>query len=403
MRSLLIALMGFVLLISPVSGENVDFYIMQVTPEKLVPGETVELNITIANLGTDYATYVHAILDPDSKSPLSVLGGKKRYVTKYAAGGMETMYFGVITQNERFTLSYRVYVDRDTPFGTYQVPLRLVWRDEYNVVQSETLNFGVTVAGEPEIIISGMNKTPSRLYPDTEFTLVLTFQNIGSAKAENVVVELSLPPGITGERTAFLGTLERNRHATSAFSLKVEKDAEEGAREVGIRLRYTAEDGTRGELERKVELFIYKKDAPRLEVAGLDTSPAKLAPGMSFTLSVQFENIGSQDAKAVKVELSLPKVLSGSRTSYLGTIKQEDTSTAIFDLEVSPGTPPGSYPLELVVYYLDEKGELHREEKEIAIAVVAPAAGTRLPWVAGGGLLLLVMLIWWRRRRGVEL
>ncbi len=402
MNGTLILLTVWVLLLPVALGDNVDFYVMEVVPEKLIPGKPAVLNITVANLGTDYATYVYGVLDPDSASPVSVLGSRKKYVTKYAAAGRETLYFGVIMQNERFTLSYRVYVDRDTAFGTYTVPLKLVWRDEYNQMQSETLNFGITVAGAPELVISGTNKTPSRLYPDTEFTLALTLENIGTAKAENVVAELVLPPGITGERQAFLGTLKRNERATATFSLKVEKNATKGPKKIGVKLGYTGEDGNREMLTREVELFIYEKEPAKLEVAGLDTSPAKLEPGTIFTLSVQFENIGKQDAKAVRVELSLPVGFAGSRVSYLGTIKQDDTSTAIFDLEVSGNVQPGSYPLEMEIYYLDERGEMHREEQNITVAVVAPAKRSSLPWLAGAGALLLILLLWWRRHRAAS-
>jgi hypothetical protein len=403
MRGRLILLTFWMLFIPFTFADNVDFYIMKVSPEEVAPGETTTLNITIANLGIDYAAYVYAILDPDSVSPLSVLGAKKIYVTKYAAEGQPTKYFGVILQNERFTVRYRVHVDKDTVFGTYTVPLKLVWRDAYNNVQSENLEFGLKVAGDPEIVIAGVNKTPARIYPDTEFTLVLAFENIGTAKAENVKVELSLPPGITGERVAFLGTLERDRQMAATFSLKAEKVAEAGAKKIGVRLSYTTEEDTQEQLDNEVEVFIYDKEPANLEVAGLDTSPAKLTPGEAFTLSIQLENIGKQDAKAVKVELALPEAFSGGQTSYLGTIKQDDTSTAIFDLEVSPLAEPKSYRLPVKIYYLDEKGELHEEEKEIAITITSPEKRLPLGLLAGIGILLIIALAWWRRRRSAQL
>ncbi len=403
MKSGLILLTCLIFFIPPAFADNVDFYIMKISPEEVAPGETTTLTITIANLGIDYAAYVHAVLDPESTSPLSVLGAKKIYVTKYAAEGQPTKYFGVILQNERFTVRYRVHVDKDTAFGTYTVPLKLVWRDEYNNVQSETLEFGLKVAGDPEIVISGVNKTPARIYPDTEFTLVIAFENIGTAKAENVKVELSLPQGITGERVAFLGTLERNRQAAAAFSLKAEKEAEAGARKIGVKLSYTTEEKAREEFDKEVEIFIYEKEPAKLEVAGLDTSPAKLTPGKAFTLSIQLENIGKQDAKAVKVELSLPETFSGARTSYLGTIKQDDTSTAIFDLEVLPLAEPKSYSLPVKIYYLDEKGRLHEEEREIALTVTRPEKRMPLKLLAGIGILLIAGIVWWRRRKSAQL
>ena len=178
---------------------------------------------------------------------------------------------------------------------------------------------------------------------------------------------------------------------------------EEGAKTIKVKLSYTAEDGSREEVEKDVQIFIYEKEPPKLEIAGLDTSPARLTPGKSFTLSIQLENIGKQDAKAVKVELSPPQVITGSRTSYLGTIKQDDTSTAIFDLEVSPLAKPESYRLPLKVYYLDERGRLHQEEKEISLTVSKAEKRVSLKLIAGIVVLVALLLMWWRRRRSAQI
>ncbi|WP_456474843.1 COG1361 S-layer family protein [Candidatus Pyrohabitans sp.] len=396
-------LICWMLLIPVAFADNVDFYVMEVSPMQVSPGETTTLNITIANLGTDYAAYVHATIDPESKSPLGVLGAKKVYVTKRAIEGQPTMYFGAILQHERFTFSYPVYVDKNAAFGTYAVPIVLTWRDARGELNTQTLEFGLKVVGKPEIMISGINKTPARIYPDTDFTLIMSFENIGTAKAENVKVELALPQGITGESMAFLGTLDRGSRATATFSLKAGKKAETGENRIGVSISYTSEADAQEQLSRDVEVFVSEKEPANLEIAGLDTSPTRPVPGQAFTLSVQLENIGTQDAKAVKVEISPPAEFSGSLTSYLGTIKQDDTSTAIFDLEAGREAKPGRYLLPVKIYYLDEKGELREEEKQIEVVLTSPERRFSPKLLAGIAVLLLVGIALWRRRRGTQL
>ncbi|NOZ82745.1 MAG: hypothetical protein GXN98_02855 [Euryarchaeota archaeon] len=390
---ILAAVLTALLLIPAVHAGEADFYVVGVSPQVLPAGKVSTVNLSIANLGTDYALYVYTVVEVPPDSPVKVVGAAKRYVIKRADEGERTMYFGAILQNQRFSVSYTLSVDEDAEPGAYQLPLKISWINRLGERVEQQTTFGVQIAGTPELVLRSVNISPERLYPDTEFMLTLAVENTGTEDATNTRVELELPEDISGERSSYLGTLKRGEVATATFALR---SGGAGERSIGIKL---SSDGWQD--EEKIKLYVSEKKPPELEIAGLDTSPADLVPGRSFTLSLQLENIGEQDARAVRVELELPGWLSGGSTSYLGTIKEDDTATAIFDLELAQDAPQGEQSIPVRVYYLDETDRQREESMQIALSIGRPAEAKPL-FLLPVAVVLLVLILLWRRRRGAE-
>ncbi len=388
-RAVVIALM--LLFVPAVHAGEADFYVVGVSPQVVKAGEVSTVNLTIANLGTDYALYVFTVIEPPQDSPVKVVGAAKRYVVRRADEGERTMYFGAILQNQRFTVSYTLSVEEDAKPGAYRIPLRISWVNRWGERVEQQTSFGIEVMGAPELELRRVNITPERLYPDTEFTLTVAVENTGTEDATDTRVELELPEDITGERSVYLGTLKRGEVGTASFALR-----SGGAGERTILIKLTSSGW---ESQERIRLYVSEKKPPELEIAGLDTSPAELVPGGSFTLSLQLENIGEQDARAVRVELELPGWLRGVSTSYLGTIKQDDTATAIFDLELSETAPPGEHTLPARVYYLDESDRAREESMQLALSVSREKSSKPLYLLPAGALVLAALLLWRRRRR----
>ena len=83
-------------------------------------------------------------------------------------------------------------------------------------------------------------------------------------------------------------------------------------------------------MEEPFNIFILDRGDVILEFSGKSTSPTKLMPGSEFTLSLQLENIGDQDAKSVRIELNADGDLKGEFTTFVGEIEQDDVSTGVF-------------------------------------------------------------------------
>ncbi len=387
-----------VVMLPAVYAVGADFYVIDVTPKQVTPGETTTLNITLKNLGSEYAAYLRAILDPDSKSPIRAVGPSKKYLTRADVAQASYEYFGLVLQAAEIMLQYPVYVDENASVGTYSVPLKLIWEDAVRKEQNQTVYFGITLYGAPALNIASVSTLPSRIYADSEFNLSTKIENTGTYKAKAIEARLTFPKEFTGERTAFIGTLEKDKTSAATYNLKVSKDAASKAYDFSLQTSYLDENGVRKIIEKKFEVYVSERGEVDLEIAGVTTSPTKLYPGKDFTLSVQVENVGKQDAKAVKVQLAAMKEFTGERTSFLGSLKQDDTSTAIFDLTVAKDAELGSYDVEMQISYLDELGMEHFEKKHFGLAVAEAPKTVPYAWI-GAGAVILLGLIYLKRRR----
>jgi hypothetical protein len=377
-----------------------DFYVTEVSPESVSPDEFTTLNITIKNLGDDPASYLRAILDPENTTPISAIGAAKRYLNRAGRVTMASEYFGVVSQGIEILVQYPIHVDENAEAKTYYVPLKLVWRNTSMAEDAETLKIGITVSGAPDLVIGGISSNPARIYPDKEFNLSVKVENIGTGKAEAVELGLSFPKEFQGEKTGFLGTIKKDGSSTAVFNLKTLKTAAPGAYTYTLLISYKDEKGFKQSVKKTFEVYVSERGEVDIEIAGITTSPSKLHPGESFSLSLQLENIGKQDAKSVRAEIQPEKEFIGERISFLGSLKEDDISTAIFDMEVSDDAKPGSYELKVKVIYTDERGIEHTEEKSFSLLVSKkPRNNARDAAVGALAVLLLVGAYFWRSRK----
>jgi hypothetical protein len=401
MKKILLFLM--LLLIPQVSAAGADFYVINIEPAEVTPGETTQLDITIKNLGSEFGVYVRAVLDPDDTSPIDALDTSKKHITRAEAAEEGCGYFGAVQQLDSILVQYRIKVDDNATTGAYNVPLSLTWQDPYGAQQTQTVYLGIAVTGEPHLIISGIDSTPTRVYPDTEFTLDVNIENIGYTKAKSVEAALTLPGGITGEDRAYLGTIKRDATAKASYTLKATKAAVSGAYDFKLTMDYTDETGASGTVERPFKIFVSERGDIDLEIAGISTSPAKLYPGTDFTLSVQLENIGTQDAKSVMAAVSDSEGFVGEFSSFVGKIESDDVSSGIFDLTAIPTAAPGDHQFKMEVIFTDEKGEEFSETKTFNVYVDEPPERSAIGTVAAVLIVLVIAVILWRRRKAAQI
>ncbi len=492
-----------------VSAFNVDFYVTSVTPQEFEPGERANITLTLKNFGTDYAVYVKGVLDPNGTSPIVPLGSGKLYLTKKAFEAKPSNeVFGIVTQGDELTASYEVYVSDSAKFDVYNIPLKVIWKDQLLQQNEETLSFGVRIAGKADLSISSVSTNPSRIRPDDEFALAVKLENIGKEDAESVMVTLAMPPefkgdasafvgtikrgasgsanfnlevveqakpsgydftlelaylekgvakkavrdfkifvqalgditlaitkvstnpskvysdsdftlslglenvgkgdaksvaielvvpkGFTGETTAFLGPLKKGESASTELDLKALRDAKPGAHDALMKIRYIDERGVEEVAEKKFQIFVLERSEIKIEIAGITSSPAKIRPGDDFTLSIQLENVGKQDAKSVKAVIEPVEGFTGERTSFLGSLKVDDLSTAIFEMGTKENLKPGAYDFNLVVTYTDELGR-ESDEKMTFQMLIDKSPRKPLYYAVGVVIVLLVSLYGWRK------
>jgi hypothetical protein len=136
-----------------------------------------------------------------------------------------------------------------------------------------------------------------------------------------------------------------------------------------------------------------------LEISGKSTSPTKLIPGTEFTLSLQLENIGEQDAKSVRIELEPNGDLKGEFASFVGEIEKDDVATGVFDLSVEPMAVAGARMVSARVIYIDERGIENTVIKSFDLFVNESTASSRNTVAIVAVVLIVIVLYLWRRRK----
>ncbi len=384
-------------------GSNVNFVVVDVEPEELYIGEDEILNITLKNLGTDFATQVEVeIVQNNYITPI----GSSIFYTKRAKEAFESeQFFGAVLQEEEIETSFSIHVNDVKP-GSYLIPIKVRYKNPNMKTEEKILYIGLKFVGKPKIVLAGINTSPSLIYPDQDFSLQITIENIGKDTAKGVRLELIVPEYFTGENEEFLGSLERDKRATAIFNLKTSKDIKSGLYNFTLIVRYRYDERFIEE-KKNFEIYVTEKEKPKLEISSVDISPEKgekLFPGSSFTLSVQFENIGKQKAKSIKAVLKYPKAFSGEKVSFLGSLEPDDTATAIYDLEVDNSATSGSYTFRVILTYYDEVGNLYRDEKEFSIYVGSKKGESSYSIPLLIAVLLLIYLIYRKvkKRREIE-
>ena len=128
-----------------------------------------------------------------------------------------------------------------------------------------------------------------------------------------------------------------------------------------------------------------------MDIAKKTSEPAVIMENNPFTLTLKIENTGTGDAKGVTARLD--SSLVGDNLAYLGEIKKDDYSNALFTLD-----PDGSGKKSGILYitYEDDFGK-HEIQKEIILVVNPVRSGNLLPLLIG--IIAIVIVVLYLKRR----
>ncbi|RMF90403.1 MAG: hypothetical protein D6733_03990, partial [Methanobacteriota archaeon] len=253
------------------TDENVKFVITEVAPTVVEPGYRGPLNVTVQNVGFGEGYRINAEIQTSASVPVNVLGETKKYLDFYGQPCSDPVICNVLNAGDTAVFSYDISVDDDAATGGYIIPLTITWKYG-GLEKSTTLNFGIEVAGAPDLIISGLSTTPSVVYPDTEFTMPVTVENTGNDEAKSAELILTLPEGLTGKSTAQLGTIAKDGTATATFNLKAEEGISLGHHTLPAELRYRDPGGREYRKDVSLDLFIQDRGDVKLAIAGINTT-----------------------------------------------------------------------------------------------------------------------------------
>lgn len=265
--------------------------------------------------------------------------------------------------NKQKELTFSLTADESVSTGVYEMELHISYSNEFGESHSETISIPLRVKGAPQLIISEVATSPDRVFPEDEFSLNMEIENSGTSNAKNTRVSLKVPETFEGERIKFLGAVNRDSTKTAKFNLKAKNQTTIGDHTFTLDMSYEDESGKTYSSTNDFPVFVSSPGKISLDIAGIFTSPDTPTEGDNYKLSLQVENSGNQDAKAVSLTLNLPTDFKGRDSYFIGSLESGDSATASFDLTAGSS---GKHDIEVDIKYMDTTFEQHKVTKSFS-------------------------------------
>jgi len=356
------------------TGNTPAFWIEEwyTSPSALERGAEFDLGLTITNVGTSDATDV-----------LVTIGESNNF---FNVGATERL--SSLKENKTKDVLLRVGIAADLEEGFYSIPVEISGYDvDAKTRVTETRSISVSVEGlSPDASTSAFSVDswtiqPEGLYAGAQFDLGITFTNIGTAIAEEVLVtvgsssdfvELGTSPhfgtiGIGETQSATLRVGVSDNIGDNYYVIPIEIGFNNNTGQGNARLTdtrsigvYVAGGGTSSEVS---EFF--------LERYGI--VPNTVSPGTSFQLQVVLVNRSSSAASQFFARLGQSNMLAplgGSNVQYLEQVEAGSSVTLTYDMVVDGSAEAGLTTIDLSLEYEDVYGSQQQQTETINLAVV---------------------------------
>ncbi|WP_135611689.1 COG1361 S-layer family protein [Methanococcoides sp. AM1] len=294
------------------SAPGVSVDIMSQSPNPARPGETVELTVSVQNIGNEDLADVKVEIEPEY--PFSEVSGESL---------SETIAFLDARQDEedaailRFTLN----VDPNAAEGFYDLDITV--NEGNSATKTTTVDVEVRGMEYAQVLIS-----EAIIDRAVEETLEFTVTNTGSSPLKNMAISWDEPNGeilpVYSDNTKFISYLGAGESATVTYSVIADMNADPGLYQLDICLEFEDYDSNVNKINTKAGIF----------VGGETDFDVAFSEGNAGEVSLSVANVGNNEAYSVKViipEQDNYKVI-GSSASIVGNLDKGDYTITSFTI-----------------------------------------------------------------------
>ena len=205
---------------------------------------------------------------------------------------------------------------------------------------------------------------PDQITPGTSFNLTVDLMNEGRSKAHDISVLIETPEHSISSLTPeqyYIRELGPDETTRLNLSFATDKDIPVGIIQFPLVITSLTPDNTQSEQKSLIGIRIQGKG--EIGVSKYQVSPQQIQTGDTFSLIVQLENTGTDDAKSVRAALDLP--FEGIREAFVGTIEPDNDAPAVFTLKA---TRSGEIAYHLNVTFTDDYGK-HTISEPLSLSV----------------------------------
>ncbi|MFQ5892098.1 MAG: COG1361 S-layer family protein [Candidatus Methanofastidiosia archaeon] len=314
---------------------------------------------------------------------------------------------------------FQIDVSENAKYGDYEIQIFIKSKKG-----SYLDSFDLHVIGNTLVDIESLDLDKQPIEPGDDFSLSIKVRNVGENSLKWLKINLNpnpfeaLPTSSSQEIIPISTDLERifkevspGRFVTAIFKLSVSRDAESQNYSMTVTLTYMDEAfQTYSEIQ---NIGIKVEGNPKVILQSIEADPAIPIQSEEVTISVTLENVGTTEARSVKVNLETD---FGTYTEFVGTIKHTESDAAVFEftlpdyslktfgIALKPGDAR-NHTLTFTVSYEDLDGREVKFEEGWSLSS-KPKEDKTLYYLVGGFILFIVILIWRiqsrRRLRALE-
>ena len=324
-------------------------------PAVIKPGENFTLTFNLWNMGTLEAKNVTVDLEPGD-SFFALDNVTKKYL----------MEFKGLNNSE---ISYGLKAKDKLASGTYVIKVKLDHDDESGV--EYPINVIVEGDDEQEVdIITENVKTPQQaVLTEQPFSVTFDIKNIGSTEARDVKITVDSGEKILTQSLNVLtvNSLKPGETVPVSFSFIASEDCESRTYPIKAVIEYK-----NGQEQVKKEQYIgvpiegddSQKGNVDIITENINTPQQAVLTEQPFTVSFDIRNIGSTEAKDVKITVdSGDKILPQSlNVLTVNSLKPDETIPVSFSFIASKDCESKSYPIKAVIEYKDGDEQVKKEQ-----------------------------------------
>ncbi len=347
---------------------NPAFYVMNISPTRVAPGETSTLNATIKNLGTRFASRIEVMIDPEDLSPIDPIGAGNLQIGT-AEKAQFTRFFGIVEQSEEINLVFDFHVDQSAEERVYFIPLVLSWGERY----TQTLQPGILIK-RSEAEFQLLESSPELLTSGGSGDLKIKIINFGDNYAHDL--RASIDPTDTSPldpigRTTLLfegKKIQSGEELELQFPVNIKHNSPEGVYNIPLNLEW--EDNTAIDKNQTINIGLFVK-RPHSSIEVTHQVPASIKPGEGFDLGLTVKNTGDplyhMDAF---IEIEGESLMSkGPDNFHIDELSVGESKSFELNFISDKGLTTGLYSIPITLKYEGVDGNPREQTENVPVEV----------------------------------
>lgn len=267
-------------------------------------------------------------------------------------------------------IDFRFRIDKNAKAGTYKIPLEIKYKNVYGVDFSDSKDIYIKITNDnlpPQLVVREAKTNPEIIKPGEHFTLTFDLWNMGTLEAKNVTIDLDPSSNffaLDNVTKKYFFEFKGLNNREISYSLKAKDELESGTYVIKVLLSHEDEKNVEYPIYVMVEGEEKKEENVDIITENIKTPQQAVLTEQPFTIAFDIKNIGSTEAKDVKVTVeSGEKILPQSlNVLTINSIEPGESIPVSFSFIATKDCESRAYPIKAVIEYKNDDEQVKKEQ-----------------------------------------